>query len=192
MKFHLVIDHPNRKSFSHCVLHSFAQGLSHNKHSFDILDLCLDNFDPCMSVEELKNYETGKTGNPVILEYQNRLKNCQHLAFFFPIWWMVMPARLKGWMDKVLLPGFAFTKGSYPQPLLTHIQSATIFTTTAVSDEIHRSDFNNAMEWVLCKGTLQFIGVQQTTWLNFGEAGIADRAAHSAWLEKVGEYASRF
>jgi len=191
MRFHLVVDHPNLNSFTHCVLRSFIEGLDRNKHSYNILDLYQDGFNPTMSVEELKNYETGKTIDPKILHYQNQLNNSDHLALFFPIWWMVMPARLKGWMDKVLLPGFAFTKGPFPQPLLTHIHSASIFTTTAVPDEMHRREFHNALEWVLCKGTLQFIGIQQNSWLNFGETGIANQAAHADWLEKVREYASQ-
>jgi NAD(P)H dehydrogenase (quinone) len=191
MKFHLIVDHPNTGSFTHSILQVFIEGLKRNNHSFDILDLCQENFDPTMSVEELKNYESGQSNNPKILDYQNRIINCNNLAIFFPIWWMVMPARLKGWMDKVLLPGFAFTRGAFPQPLLTHIQSASIFTTTAVPDEVHRREFNNALEWVLCKGTLKFVGVQTTKWLNFGETGIADQAAHAAWLEKVRDYASQ-
>src|SRR5690606_11089376 len=117
--------------------------------------------------------------DPKVLEYQQRLKDAEYLALFFPIWWMAMPARMKGWLDKVLLPGFAFTVGQYPQPLLTHIKAATVFTTTAVADEFHRREFHNALEGVLCEGTLSLIGIQNVQWLNFGEAGFASQDPHN-------------
>jgi NAD(P)H dehydrogenase (quinone) len=190
MKFHLIIDHPSQNSFNYQVLKSFIEGIKTNNHEFDILDLNKEQFNPIMSARELALYSKGAISSPKIKDYQQRLVNSNYLALFFPIWWMVMPARLKGWMDKVLQPGFAFTNEQIPKPLLTHISGATVFTTTAVADEIHRQIFNNALESVLCKGTLNFIGIKDVTWLNFGETGIANREKHSAWLEYVKEYAA--
>ena len=185
MKFHLIIDHPIRNSFNYAIMHSFIDGLEANQHEVDILDLQEENFNPVMSTKELQVYSQGGFIDPKVGEYQLRLKNADHLVFFFPIWWMVMPARLKGWMDKVLLPGFAFSTDTFPIPLLTHISAATIFTTTAVTDEFHRKEFNNALEWVLCKGTLNFVGIKNVTWLNFGESGFTSREKHTAWLKYV-------
>jgi putative NADPH-quinone reductase len=59
-----------------------------------------------------------------------------------------------------------------------------------VSDEYHRSEFHNALEWVLSKGTLNFCGIEPVTWLNFGEAGVAGRERHDEWLKKVKQYAA--
>jgi putative NADPH-quinone reductase len=99
------------------------------------------------------------------------------------------PAPLKGWMDKVLLPGFALTTDQVPAPLLTYIRGATVLTTTGTPDEYHRREYNNALVGVLCKGTLEFCGVSPVNWLNFGDTGFASRAEHAGWLKKVEQYA---
>lgn len=189
MHFHIIIDHPWQESYTHCVMKAFISGLK-NTHSFDCLDLNLERFNPVMTAEELALYSRGKYLDPKVGDYQVRLRRADYLVLLFPVWWAVMPAALKGWLDKVLLPGYAFTKDKVPKPLLTSIKGATILTTTAVSDEYHRSEFHNALEWVLSKGTLNFCGIEPVSWLNFGEAGVAGRERHDEWLKKVKQYAA--
>jgi len=191
MRFLIIIDHPWEGSFNHCVLDSFISGLE-NTHEIDVLDLHKEHFNPVMNVDELAVYSQGKYLDPKVEEYQNRLLRTDHLVMIFPVWWMVMPAPLKGWLDKILLPGFAFTEEKEPKPLLGFIQGATILTTTALPDNDHRKKFNNALDWVLCKGTLEFCGITPVKWLNFGETGIAGREIHTAWLDTVKAYASNF
>ena len=45
---------------------------------------------------------------PKIIEYSNRLKKADHLIFIFPIWWELMPALTKGFIDRALFPGIAY------------------------------------------------------------------------------------
>ena len=189
MHFHIIIDHPWQKSFTHRVMESFISGLQ-KQHTHDCLDLNLDGFNPVMAADELAVYSQGKFLDPKVGEYQQRLRQADYVVILFPIWWAVMPAALKGWLDKVLLPGFAFTVEKEPQPLLGFIRGATILTTTAVTDEFHRSEYHNAIHWVLSKGVLNFCGIQNVTWLNFGEAGIASPEKHNKWLRKVKTYSA--
>ena len=192
MKFHIIIDHPWSGSFNYAIMHSFIEGIEENRNDFDVLDLNKEDFDPIMSEEELAGYSQGVVFDPNIREYQERLIRSDYLVMIFPIWWMIMPVRLKGWMDKVLLPGFAFTIDQEPKPLLNHISGATILTTTGVPDDFHRKEFNNALEWVLCKGTLNFVGIKEIRWLNFGDTGYTTQAKHNEWLEFVKEYGRKF
>lgn len=185
MHFHLIIDHPWEDSFNFAILDTVVSELKENLQSFDVLDLNRESFNPVMSTAELAVYDKGIYLDPLVKEYQERLTKADYLFFIFPVWWNVMPAMLKGWMDKVLLPGFAFTKGHLPEPLLSHIQGATVFTTTANPDKNHREEYNNTTENVLCKGALKFCGVNDTTWLNFGETGIVSEKEHEKWLEII-------
>jgi len=191
MKFHIIIDHPWDGSFNYAVMRSFIEGIKENNNDFDVLDLNKEKFNPIMSEEELAGYAQGKSLDPKIKEYQEHLIQSDHLVLIFPVWWMVMPARLKGWMDKVLLPGFAFTTDQVPKPLLSHISGATILTTTGVPDDLHRKENTNALESVLCKGTLSFIGIKEIKWLNFGDTGFVSQAKHKEWLGFVKEYGSQ-
>ena len=45
---------------------------------------------------------------PDILSLAQKLDQCDHLVVSFPMWWGSEPAELKGLLDRVLLPGFAF------------------------------------------------------------------------------------
>lgn len=189
MRVHVIIDHPWDHSFNYAVLDAFCDGLRQGGHTADVLDLNKEKFNPVMSEAELALYSSGGYLDPMVKSCQERIMAADHLAFIFPIWWNVMPAPLKGWMDKVLLPGFAFTTDQVPAPLLTHIRGATVLTTTGTPDEYHRREYNNALVGVLCKGTLEFCGVSPVNWLNFGDTGFASRAEHAGWLKKVEQYA---
>jgi len=185
MLCHIIIDHPWTGSFNHAVLTAFSEGLRERGHTLDVLDLHKAGFNPVMSEEELKVYSEGKSLDPLVADCQARLMVADHLVMVFPIWWNVMPARMKGWMDKVLLPGFAFTKDAPPKPMLKHIHGATVLTTTVVADAVHREEYHQALQWVLCKGTLKFCGITPVEWLNFGGTGVASQAEHDAWLAHI-------
>lgn len=185
----ILIDHPWKGSFNYTIMKAFSDGLREKGHSIDRIDLNKDQFNPVFSEKELAGYAEGISLDPQVNDYQQRLLAADHLAMIFPIWWNVMPARMKGWMDKVLLPGFAFTKGQFPEPMLDHIQGATVLTTTGAPDDVHRREYHNALHWVLSKGTLEFCGISPVEWLNFGEAGFVPQEVHEAWLEEVRTYA---
>ena len=185
MNFHVIIDHPWQKSFNFAVLKTVSETIIENKHMIDILDLNRETFDPVMREEELALYTDGGYLDPKVKEYQDRLLKADRVIFIFPIWWNVMPVMLKGWMDKVLLPGFAFTTDQVPAPLLNHIQGATVLTTTGTPDEFHRTEYHNALDNLFCKGTLEFCGISPVRWLNFGDTGFTTRENHSQWLTSV-------
>lgn len=192
MDFLIVIDHPWQGSFNYAVLDSFQKGLDQAAHNINVMDLNKDDFNPVFSEAELARYGEGVVLDPLVKDYQGQIARADYLVLIFPIWWNVMPARMKGWLDKVFTPGFAFTTGQVPEPLLGHIQGASVLTTTGVPDEQHREKYHNALYWVLCKGVLEFCGISPVKWLNFGETGFAPRAEHAGWLDDVRTYASRF
>lgn len=185
MNFHIIIDHPWQESFNFAILKSILKVIGENGHEYNLLDLNREDFSPVVSEKELAVYAEGKILDPKVEEYQQRLKDADYLIFIFPIWWNVMPAMLKGWMDKVLTPGFAFTTGQVPNPLLKHIQGALVLTTTGSPNAQHRENYNNALNWVLCEGTLKFCGVENIDWMNFGETGFVSREKHAEWIKTV-------
>ncbi|TVQ24999.1 MAG: flavodoxin family protein, partial [Spirochaetaceae bacterium] len=163
-----VIDHPWKESFNYAVLDAFVSGAEDAGHTVEVIDLNAIGFNPVVSPAELAVYSTGGSHDPIVREHQDRIMHSQHLAFVYPVWWSVMPARLKGWFDKVLLPGFAFTPGDLPEPLLTHIPAATVLTTTGAPDNIHRSQYCDPTQRVVGDGTLAFCGIKSCVSLNFG------------------------
>ncbi len=79
---------------------SFCEGLSFADVEIDYIDLYRDDFNPVLQPDE-KDTKT--------IEYQIRIRKADILIFFHPVWWGSMPAIMKGFCDKVLRSGFAYS-----------------------------------------------------------------------------------
>lgn len=183
MRVMVIIDHPYTGSFNHALKDAVLRGLAAGGHAADLLDLHQENFDPVMHREELAGYAQGRYLDPKVGEYQSRIMQAQHLIFIFPVWWQVMPALLKGWLDKVLLPEWAFTEAD-AIPLLTHITGATAITTMGASEF-----GDNAVQKMFLGGTLGFCGITHTHYINFLEVQNVSPEQRAQWLAEVEAYA---
>jgi NAD(P)H dehydrogenase (quinone) len=167
MKSLIILAHPYDKSFNHFIKDEVEKELKKTKE-VKIIDLVKDKFDAVLSQEDLRVYMQGKTSDSRVLEYQNDLLECDDLILIFPIWWYEAPAILKGFWDKVLLPGFAFDE--IDQELvgkLGHIKRLTVLSTSEVLTDFMRNDVGNPIETSLMNMTLAICGiVTDTLWLN--------------------------
>jgi len=179
MRVLAVIDHPWADSFNHAILKAAVSGLEAAGHEIDVLDLHEDGFDPVMKVEELACYTAGRWLDPKVGEYQARIDAARWLYLVFPVWWETAPALLKGFFDKVFLPGWAFAEED-ASPLLTHVLGATVITTMGAPKAVHTS-----VQPAVCKGTLEMAGVRRTRWINFLDVGNSTPGQRSGWLAEV-------
>lgn len=108
MRVVIVFNHPYEKSYCNAILGAVTTGLQKGKHQVDLIHLDNDNFNPAMSKEDLKAFVDHTPIDPQVIDYSNRLKNADHLIFIFPIWWDLMPAMTKGFIDRVLSPGIVY------------------------------------------------------------------------------------
>lgn len=182
MRVLIVLDHPWDQSLCHAIKDALLSGLTEAGHTGDVIDLHADGFDPVMRRDELAVYTRGIVLDPRVTDYQARIMQAQHIAFIFPLWWEVMPAMLKGWLDKVLLPGFAFRESDVA-PLLTHLTGATAITTMGAPEITY-----NSVERALLKGTMGFCGVTHTHYINFLDVGNASREQVGHWLAEIADY----
>jgi NAD(P)H dehydrogenase (quinone) len=182
MRVMVTVDHPWPQSFNHAILNRVVATLQESGHAVDVLDLHKDGFDPVMRADELAVYTQGKSLDPKVPGYQRRIERADHLIYIFPVWWEVMPALLKGFFDKVFLPEWAFRECD-AAPLLTHIKTGTAITTMGAPRPIYTS-----VEAVLCKGILEFSGVQKTHWFNICEVGAKTQAERLAWLSGIEDF----
>lgn len=101
------------------------RGLLSAGNDVDIIDLALDEFDPVMGTEEWQVY-MNRTGEvPTGLErYAQLISEAEILVFVYPTWWSGVPAQLKGFFDRVLVPGvaFSFSGDGKVRPALAHVQ----------------------------------------------------------------------
>lgn len=64
--------------------------------------------DLAFSPDLQRGYTAEQPWEPDLVRSAQAILNCDHLVIGFPLWWGAEPAMLKGWIDRLLLPGFAF------------------------------------------------------------------------------------
>lgn len=107
----VVHAHPNPESFNTAVRDRAVETLETAGHTVDLIDLYAIGYRPCMSEREHLDYYTDGTAHPdpVVANHIERLLAAEALIFIYPTWWSGLPAILKGWLDRTLLPEVAFT-----------------------------------------------------------------------------------
>ena len=107
MKILIIYSHPGSRGFSSCFLEKSIKILKEKKVDFEVLDLYKMNYNPVLRPEEL--YTAGnKEISGQNQQMQEKIKLADSLIFIYPVWWGSMPAILKGFIDRVFTPGFAF------------------------------------------------------------------------------------
>ena len=107
MKTLIVFNHPYEKSYCNSILNSVTAGLKKAQHEIDLIYLDKEDFNPVMTATDLQAFVKRKPVDTKVIEYKSRLEKADHLVFIFPIWWELMPALTKGFIDKVIFPGVA-------------------------------------------------------------------------------------
>lgn len=126
MKVLVVLAHPNPDSFSHAIVDKASATLANCGHSVSVIDLYAIGYSPGMTQAELAAYPTSTPAiDPMVIEHTHLIQECSTIVFVYPTWWSSMPAILKGWIDRTILPGVAFSvdpKKLRLQPELTNVR----------------------------------------------------------------------
>ena len=124
MKVLVVYSHPVETSFNAALHQDVVSSLRQAGHDVDDLDLYAEGFNPVMSREERIGYHEVPQNRIPVQSYVDRLLRAEALVFCFPTWCFGMPAMLKGFFDRLLMPGVAFdiSDPAHVKPALTHIR----------------------------------------------------------------------
>jgi len=116
MRCLVVHAHPDPESYSAALRDRAVAALTGSGHHVDVLDLYATGFDPNLSRAEHERYDTiaADHPDPVVTAHIQAVRAADTLVFVYPTWWSGLPAMLKGWLDRTLLPGVAFTLSGEP------------------------------------------------------------------------------
>jgi putative NADPH-quinone reductase len=136
MRVMVLHAHPVETSFNRALFDAVQETLRAKGHEVDPINLYDEGFDPVLSREGRLNYHN-VPGNitPELQPYVDRLMAAEAVIIVSPVWNYGFPAILKGYFDKVFLPGVSFVleggdgpdKGTL-KPNLTHIKKVAFVT----------------------------------------------------------------
>lgn len=109
MRALVLVAHPDPDSLCHAAATRAVAGLQRAGHHVDVLDLYEQGYRAAMSLEERLAYETDDPiSDPQVDEHAALLTRAQILVFVYPTWWSGLPAILKGWLERTMVPGVGF------------------------------------------------------------------------------------
>jgi putative NADPH-quinone reductase len=130
MQVLLVHAHPRPDSFSTALNTTVAEALRKAGHAVELRDLYAEGFEPAMSAEERGRHHDIPRNLEGIADHVASLQRAEALVLVYPTWWYGMPAMLKGWFDRIWVPGVAFNIGRGAiEPLLKNIRHIAVVTT---------------------------------------------------------------
>jgi putative NADPH-quinone reductase len=124
MRVLYVYCHPLPESFHAGLRAEALAGLAEAGHEVDLLDLYAEKFDPVLTEDGRRHYHDPAVNRRGLETYVERLRAAEALVFQFPTWTFGPPAMLKGFFDRLLMPGVAFdiTDPKRVRPLLTDVR----------------------------------------------------------------------
>ena len=180
----VILGHPCGTSFCSALADAYIHSAKVAGQQVRVLPLRDLSFDPVLH----HGYTQIQALEPDLLSAQSDLLWATHLAFVFPIWWGGIPALLKGFIDRIFLPGFAFKyrEGkSFPDKLLLG-RTAHVLVTLDTPPWYYRWFYRMPGIHQLRSTTLAFCGIKPTKTLMFGPVLASTPAQRAKWLTQAG------
>ncbi len=188
MHVYVVITHPAEESFTRQVFREFTRGLKDAGHTFEVGDLYATGFRAIMNPDEYRR-EVGKAETSVTLEVrfeQEKISRADALALLYPLWWGDVPARLKGWFDRVFTVGFAYRfEGGKFQGLLKLKKALAIVSAGDTVENLESGGLAAAMRRVMLDNRLRGCGVAEAELVILGGMEGGDEANRRRNVEEA-------
>jgi NAD(P)H dehydrogenase (quinone) len=186
--------HPVPESFHGALRAAALAGLAQAGHEVDLLDLHAEDFDPVLGTEERRAYHDLARNRRGLEGYVERLQRAEALVVQFPAWCFGPPAMLKGFFDRLFLPGVAFDleDPARVRPLLGNIRRVAGIVTYGRPrlaawwmGDPPRKLITRYVRWFVAPGAL----IRYHALYHMNVASDADRRA---FLRRVGQRMERF
>lgn len=184
MKKILIIQgHPDKESYCHALAEAYQKGAAASGAEIRLIQTGELDFNPNLGFGYRKRTEL----EPCLLQAQEDIRWAEHIVMVYPVWWGMAPAVLKGFIDRVFLPGFAFKKraNSLWWDKLLKGRTARIISTMDQPAWYYRL-FNKApSNHAIKKLTLEFCGIRPVKVTNIGPLRLSKERFRKKWLERI-------
>ncbi len=190
----MVTANPDPAGFTHAAAAAARRGMQRAGHHVVTLDLYALGFAPAMSAPERAAYhEATPLIDPLTIEHAELLRRSQALVFVYPTWWSGPPAILRGWLERVFVPGvaFYFDEHGKVRPGLSHVRRIVGISTYG-SPWRHVKLLQDGGRRMLLRALRLNCGWRASTrWLALYSIDTATAAQRTAFLQRVEQKMAR-
>lgn len=177
----VVAGHPRRDSLSDALADAYAAGAQEAGCSVAVLHLSglafnADVTEPSPASQDLE---------PDLVKARDLIEWAEHLVFVFPNWWGMMPARLKGFLDRVFYPGFAFREDDAHYYGLLAPRTAELLITMDVPPLVYRWIQGGPGQKAMARATLGLCGITTVAVTTFSPPTHTDDITRDGWLSRA-------
>jgi len=184
MKKILIINgHPDKESFCFGLAERYKAGVLSSGAECKLVHLADLAFNPILTY----GYRVVSELEPDLVDIQQEILKADHLVFVYPTWWGTYPALLKGFIDRIFLPNYAF-KYHKDFPLWDKLLKGKTARLIVTMDApkwyywlLYRSPGHNAMK----RATLEFCGIRPVKITSFSPVKSSDELKRAKWLKQV-------
>lgn len=184
MKKVLVINgHPDKESFCYALAERYKKGADSAGAECKLVHLIDLKFNPILTFGYRKISEL----EPDLLNMQQEITAADHLVFVYPNWWSTLPALLKGFIDRVFVPTFAFKyrpNSPFWDKLLKG-KTARLIVTMDTPQWYYWLINKNAGHNAMKVGILEFSGIKPVKISSFAIIKSSTATKRNKWLDDV-------
>lgn len=186
----IINGHPNSDSLCTALAEAYARGAAANSAVVRTIHVGQMQFDPSLR----NGFRSGIPLEEDVLAAQADITWAEHLVFVYPTWWGTMPAVLKGFIDRVFLPGFAFKyrKNSILWDKLLKGKTARLIVTMDTPSWYNRFVYGQPGHRAMKRATLHFCGIKPVRITEIGPVKPSSEQDRVQWLAKVEKLGAGF
>ena len=175
-KLAVILGHPVASSYCQALAEAYADGARAAGADVETIHLADLDFDPILR----SAFRAPQPLEPDLEHVREVIERAAHVAWAFPMWWVGPPTLVRGLVDRLFLPGWAFRYDegkALPTKLLTG-RSARLITTMDSPRWWYRLVYRRALHRAFVTGTLGFSGfgpVRETTSYSVRESTLGQR-----------------
>lgn len=184
-KIAIINGHPNKDSFNFGIAEAYKTGAVETGAEVKEIVIRELKFNPNLQFGYQKRMEL----EPDLMKAWEIIQWADHLVWVHPVWWGGFPALMKGFIDRLFLPGLAykFRENSVWWDKLLKGKTAHIITTLDQPGWYYRLFFGRPSVNQLKKSILEYCGVKPVKLTYIGIIRNSKDEQRVQWLRKVNE-----
>ncbi len=182
-KILLINGHPDKESYNHALAEAYKKGAS--KSDAELREIQIRELDFNSNLQY--GYRKRTELEPDLQKAQEHILWADHLVWIYPVWWGSVPAIMKGFLDRVLLPGFAFKhrEGSPWWDRYLTGKTARLICTMDQPPWYYWFRYGSPSHKAMKKLTLQYCGVKKVKIISIGPIRNSSSKFREKWIKKI-------